>query len=52
MQTKTHHIFKSLNSFLAQLAGELWSCKVMQETWLRWDYDERIYHTPTPKVQN
>ena len=26
--------FECLNSSLAQWAGKLWQCKVMQETWL------------------
>jgi len=28
--------FEHVNSFLAQLAGELWWCKVMVKKWLTW----------------
>jgi len=36
-----------LKSSLAQLAGELWWCKVMQEKWLSWVLKG---NQPAPKV--
>jgi len=33
---------EGLDSFLAQLAGELWWCKVKQEKWLKYRAEELL----------